>query len=92
MEEGMRVRLPRERDGELFGIIEEKLGASRFKIACKDGVMRVCRIPGRFRKMFKFRVGDVVIVKPWDIEKDKGDIVFIYNRTQIGWLRRKGYL
>ena len=90
MEEGMRVRLPRH--GEMFGTIEEKLGASRFKIACKDGITRICRIPGRFRKMFKFKVGDIVIIKPWDIEQDKGDIVFIYNRTQVGWLRRKGYL
>ena len=90
MEEITRVRLPRR--GEVFGIIEESLGASRFKIGCKDGVVRMCRIPGKFRKRFNFRVGDTVIVRPWDIDNEKGDIVFIYNRTEANWLRRKGFV
>jgi len=29
---------------------------------------------------------------PWEIESDeKGDIVWIYNRTQMAWLRNKGH-
>jgi translation initiation factor 1A len=89
--EPIRVRLPRA--PEMLGEIEQILGASRFKIACKDGKTRLCRIPGKFRRRIKVMVGDIVIVKPWEIEGDeKGDIVWIYNKTQMNWLRNKGYV
>jgi translation initiation factor 1A len=86
----IRVRMPR--GAELLGEIIELLGASRFKIACKDGVVRICRIPGKFRKRIKVRSGDWVIMKPWSIEPEKGDIVWIYTKTQANWLRRKGII
>ena len=86
----IRVRLPRGE--EMLGEIDQILGASRFKIACKDGKTRLCRIPGKFRRRIKVRAGDIVIVKPWQVEGDeKGDIVWIYNKTQMNWLRKKGY-
>ena len=89
-EEFVRVRLPRR--GEILGEIESLLGASRFLISCKDGKRRVCRIPGRFRKRIKIMVGDLVLVQPWDVEGDeKGDVAWIYTRTQANWLRKKGY-
>ena len=48
-------------------------------------------MPGRFRRRLRMRAGDIVIVVPWEIESDeKGDVVWIYNRTQAEWLRRKG--
>ena len=88
--EPIRVRLPRGE--EMLGEIESILGASRFMVACKDGKTRMCRIPGKFRKRIKIRSGDIVIIKPWSIEGDeKGDIVWIYNKTQMSWLRNKGY-
>ncbi|UCD07687.1 MAG: translation initiation factor eIF-1A [Candidatus Aenigmatarchaeota archaeon] len=90
-EEITRVRLPR--GNETIGEIEELLGASRFRVSCKDGNVRICRMPGRFRRRLRIRVGDLVIVKPWDIEpNEKGDIVWIYTRTQANWLRSKGHV
>ncbi len=90
-EEVTRVRLPRGK--EVLGIIEEILGASRFRIACKDNKNRLCRIPGKFRKRIKVRVGDVVLIEPWDIEpNEKGDVVWIYNKTHATWLRDKGHI
>jgi translation initiation factor 1A len=90
-EEITRVRLPRNR--ETIGEIEELLGASRFRIACQDGRTRICRIPGKFRRRRRIMAGDLVIVKPWDIEpNEKGDIVWMYTRTQANWLRSKGHL
>jgi len=90
-EEPVRVRLPRE--NEVLGSIEELLGASRFKINCMDGKRRVCRIPGKCRKRLKVRVGDIVLVQPWEVESDeKGDILWIYNKTQAKWLRSKGFV
>ena len=90
-EEIVRVRLPRS--SEVLGEIEILSGASRFVVNCKDGKRRTCRIPGKFRKRIKIRVGDIVLIKPWEIESDeKGDVVWIYNRTQANWLRKKGYI
>jgi translation initiation factor 1A len=90
-EEGgvVRVRLPRGK--EVVGMIEELLGASRFRVKCNDGRIRLCRIPGKFRKRIRLRVGDVVLVEPWTVEsEDKGDVVWIYNKTHAAWLRKKG--
>ncbi len=90
-EEPVRVRLPR--GDEVIGEIEELLGASRFKVRCQDGKIRTCRIPGKFRKRIRISIGDLVIVKPWSIEPDtKGDIEWIYTKTNAIWLRNKGYV
>jgi translation initiation factor 1A len=89
-EEPVRVRLPRGR--QVMGEIEQILGASRFRVSCKDGKTRLCRIPGKFRKRITVRTGDIVIVEPWEVEGDeKGDVVWIYNKTQMAWLRKRGY-
>ncbi|MBI4176517.1 MAG: translation initiation factor eIF-1A [Candidatus Aenigmarchaeota archaeon] len=88
-EEVVRVRMPRR--GEVLGEILELYGASRFKVSCQDGKVRMCRIPGKFRKRIKISMGDLVIVIPWDVEPDaKGDIDWIYTRTQAAWIRKKG--
>ncbi len=90
-QEPVRVRIPKGR--EVFGEVEELLGASRFRIKCADGKTRLCRIPGKFRKRIRISVGDVVIVKPWEVESDsKGDVEWIYNKTQAAWLRKKGFV
>jgi len=81
------------KQGEIIGQIEELLGASRFKINCSDGHLRMCRMPGKFRRRMKIHVGDFVVIKPWDIEpKEKGDIVFVYNKTQTSILKKRGII
>ncbi|MFQ5647632.1 MAG: translation initiation factor eIF-1A [Candidatus Aenigmatarchaeota archaeon] len=87
----VRVRMPR--GTQVLGEVVELLGASRFRLACKDGKERVCRIPGKFRKRIKIRVGDIALIEPWDIEPDtKADIVWVYNKTHAAWLRNKGHI
>jgi len=86
-----RIRLPR--GAQTFGIIEKKLGAGRMSIRCLDGKTRVCRVPGRLKRRLWTREGDLVIVEPWEFGGDKkGDVVLKYKKTQIDFLRRKGYL
>ena len=42
-------------------------------------------------KIVKVSPGDLVIIEPWDIEPDaKGDIIWIYTRTQAALMRKKG--
>lgn len=87
----MRTRLPRGK--EVFGILEQRLGASRLRVKCLDGKSRVCRIPGRLKRKLWVREGDVIIVEPWEFGGDeKGDVIYKYTPTQVQYLRNKGYL
>ena len=85
-----RARLPRGE--EVIGIIEQRLGGNKMLVNCLDGKKRNCRVPGRLKRSLWLRPGDVVIVEPWELDKDKGDVIFKYRINQIEWLKEKGYL
>jgi len=88
-----RVRVPNPEEGEILGVVIQMLGHDRVKVKCADGHIRVGRIPGRMKKRVWLRVGDIVIIVPWDFQStDKGDVVWRYLKTDINWLKRKGYL
>jgi len=89
-EQRIRVRLPRGR--EIMGIIEQRLGGNKMMVNCLDGKSRNCRVPGRLKRELWLRPGDVVIVEPWEFDKDKGDVIFKYRPNQIEWLKNKGFL
>ena len=86
-----RTRLPSGR--ETFGILEQRLGGSRSRVKCLDGKTRICRIPGRLKRRLWVRMGDILLVEPWEQGGDeKGDIIFKYRPTQVHFLKKKGYL
>ena len=86
-----RMRLPK--DTEVFGVVIGTLGGSRLLVSCKDDKERTCRIPGKIKRNIWVRDGDVVLVKPWEIEGDsKGDIIWRYSRLQADFFRRKAYI
>ncbi len=86
-----RIKLPHGKQS--FGILEQRLGASRTKVRCLDGKTRICRIPGRLKRRLWVRVGDILIVEPWEFSgDDKGDIIYKYTKAQIEFLKRRGYL
>jgi translation initiation factor 1A len=86
-----RVKLPRGRQS--FGIVDQRLGASRMRVRCLDTKTRICRIPGRLKRRLWVREGDLVLIEPWEFEGDeKGDVLFKYRPSQVAWLKRKGYL
>ena len=85
-----RVRLPHGE--EMIGIIEQRLGGNKMLVNCFDGKTRNCRVPGRLRRALWLRPGDVVIVEPWELDKNKGGIIFKYKPNQVEWLKNKGYL
>ena len=88
-EEILRTPYPNKKEGEMFGIADQLLGASRIKVMCADGKSRMGRIPGKIRKRMWIREGDLVIVKPWDFQDDKADILYRYTKTQASYLSRK---
>jgi translation initiation factor 1A len=87
-----RVRLPNKKKGEMFGIADTLLGASRIKVMCADGKSRMGRIPGKLRKRMWIREGDLVIVRPWEFQDDKSDVIWRYTKTQASYLSRKKML
>ena len=85
-----RMKLPKA--PEVFGIVEQRLGGSRMSVRCLDGKTRITRIPGRLKRKLWVREGDLVIVEPWEYDKEKGDILYKYKKSQVEWLQRSGKL
>jgi translation initiation factor 1A len=86
-----RVRLPRK--GEVLGVVISMMGASRMLVDCIDGKERMVRIPGKIKRTIWVKSGDIVLVKPWEIEVDKkADLVWRYTRLQADWLKREGHM
>ncbi len=85
-----RVKLPKP--GELLGIVEQRYGGAKMLVKCSDKISRNCRVPGRLKRKLWLREGDIVLVQPWEFDKEKADIIFKYNPSAINWLRNKGYL
>lgn len=86
-----RVMMPK--GNQTFGVLELRLGGSRNKVRCMDGKTRICRIPGRLKRKLWVRVGDIVLVEPWEFCGDeKGDIIYKYRHSQVDYLKKSGIL
>ena len=90
--EYIRLKLPNKKNNELFAIADRLMGGSRINVICEDGKARLARIPGRMKRRQRVRAGDLVIIKPWDIQDDKADVVYRYKRTQAIILSRRNLL
>ena len=85
------IKLPAGND--VICVTKKMLGNDRVFVHCQDGHERLCRIRGKMKRRMWIRVGDIVLVSPWDFQSDKrGDIIWRYKRNQAEWLKRKGYL
>ena len=78
---------------DIIGIVKQMLGGDRLMVSCQDGHERLCRIRGKMKRRMWIRVGDVVLVSPWDFQSDeRGDVIWRYKKNQVDWLRRKGFM
>ncbi|MCD6537969.1 translation initiation factor eIF-1A [Candidatus Bathyarchaeota archaeon] len=78
---------------DVFGVALKLLGNDRVLVRCQDGYERVCRIRGKMKRRVWIRVGDVVLVSPWDFQfKTRGDIIWRYTKGQVEYLRKQGLL
>jgi translation initiation factor 1A len=92
-EEGYyRLPLPNRKNHEMYAIADQLLGGSRIHVVCEDKKSRMARIPGKMKRKARVRTGDLLIIKPWDIQNEKADIVFRYSRTQASSLSRRKML
>jgi len=78
---------------DVLGVATKLLGFDRVLVKCQDGHERLCRIRGKMKRRVWIRVGDVVLVSPWDFEREKrGDLFWRFTRAQAEDLRRRGYI
>ncbi len=78
---------------DVLGVAAKLLGFDRVLVKCQDGHERVCRIRGKMKRKVWIRIGDIVLVSPWDFQSDtRGDIFWRYTRGQADMLRSRGLL
>lgn len=86
------ARTPRRDQLEMFGLVIQLHGTDQIKVLAEDGIERMCRIPGKMRKSVWIRQRDIVIIKLWDFQRSKADIVWRYTGNQSEHLKRRGLL
>lgn len=85
-----RVKKPK---GEQFiGVVEKRNGGSRMNVRGTQGQEMMARVPGRMKKYLWIREGDIVLLEPWEIEKDKADLIYKYKPNEIRQLQKEGLL
>ncbi len=93
-----RVKMPYRSSGEMWARIVEIYGQERMEVFCEDGKRRIGRIRGKIKKRVWIRIGDLVIINPWDFEtqikgqRGKCEISWRYLRHEIAWLERNNKL
>lgn len=87
-----RMKVPNKKDLEMFGVVIQLMGVNNISVMCEDGKERVCRIPGKMFKHIWIKQGDLVIVKLWDFQPTKGDVVWRYLGFQVNALEKRGLL
>lgn len=86
-----RVVVPKAH--QVLGLVTQMLGFDRLRVKCTDGHDRLCRIRGKMKRRVWIRVGDTVIVDPWEFQfEERGDIVWRYTKGQAQTLKNKGHL
>ncbi|MEM1507675.1 MAG: translation initiation factor eIF-1A [Candidatus Bathyarchaeia archaeon] len=92
-EEELEEELVLPSGSDVLGIAVKLLGYDRVLVKCQDGHERICRIRGKLKRRFWIRVGDVVLVSPWDFQYEtRGDIIWRYTKGQAEHLRKMGLL
>jgi translation initiation factor 1A len=92
-QENLRIPIPEKNENEMFAIVNKILGGSRMDVQSADGKSRLARIPGRMRrKLGRIRMGDLIIISPWNIQDNKADIIYKYKKNQIRFLNERNIL
>ncbi|MDO8627416.1 MAG: translation initiation factor eIF-1A [Candidatus Diapherotrites archaeon] len=87
-----RFRYPNEKELEMFAVITQILGVNKLRASCNDGKERLIRIPGKLKKRVWVREGDLVIVKLWDFQPIKANLVWRYLPPAVMKLKGQGLL
>ena len=86
----VRGPLRTKQDREEYGIVEKELGDCKVDVKCSDGLNRIGKIPGSFRKKIWIKVGDMVLVSIREFEEKKCDIITKYEPDDVRTLKKEG--
>ena len=87
-----KLRTPFRKDLEMYGKVINLMGTNQVKVICEDGTERICRIPGKMFKHIWIKTNDIIIIKLWDFQPSKADVVWRYQGFQKNALERRGEL
>jgi len=80
-------------EGEMYGQVIKLVGSDHLMVKCADGKTRLGRIRGKIRRRVWIRLGDIVLLVPWEFkESDRCDIIWRYTVSQVEWLKANGML
>lgn len=88
----IRLRMPYRDQLEMFAVVTKLHGTDQMVAMCEDGKERKVRIPGKLKKKVWIREGDVIIVRLWDFQPTKADVVWRFLPLQTEKLKRMGLL
>ena len=86
----VRARWPKKE--EIIGTIVQRYGGNRMEVLTTDGKTRNCRVPGKYKRQLWLRPKDIVLIKLWEFDKEKGDIIYKYKPNEVTQLKKKGLL
>ena len=86
----VRARWPKKE--EIIGTIVQRYGGNRMEVLATDGKTRNCRVPGKYKRQLWLRPKDIVLIKLWEFDKEKGDIIYKYKPNEVTQLKKKGLL
>lgn len=84
-----KTTLPK--DDMFLGIVEKRLGGGRMRVRSVENEEFLARVPGRVKKFLWVRENDVVLLKPWEFDKKKVDLIYKYKPIEVKHLHKKGF-
>ncbi len=85
--------MPEPGPDDVYGVISKMVGYDKVIVDCSDGKQRLCRIRGQLKRKIWVKEGDLVLVSPWDFQRDtRGDIWWRFTKNQALSLAQKGVL
>lgn len=93
-ESGAAKQLEVRGEGEDYGNVQKMLGDCRMQVICTDGITRIGKIPGKFRKRVYVNMSDIVLVSMRGYEQhDKNcDIIMKYSAQEVRQLVKVGQI
>ena len=74
-------------ENEEYAQIIKILGDGRFQCKCSDGIDRIARIRKKMFKKVWVKTGDIILISLREYEKDKCDIIDLYNEKEVEKLK-----
>ena len=85
-------------DGQEYAIVTKLLGNSRVSAAYYDRILKrereiICILrPGLRKKRQWAKMGSIILISLRDFEKDKADVIHVYNDDEAKKLKRKNLI